>query len=387
MTTAIILAAGYSSRFARSCPANWKGETRKVHVEIEPRMPMWRLSYEQFRSHPHIESVGIVCRRGEINEFGVVDADFVVEGGKTRRDSCLAGVRAAEGAEYVLVHDAARPFLTSGLISRVLSATSEFGAAIPALPIVDTIKRGNDVARETVDRSELFSAQTPQGSRRDWLLEGLERSESATDEAAALEAIGKQARLVPGEVENGKITEFGDLTRMLTMLYPVHSMTGVGYDVHPFSHEAGRRLMLGGLWFEGEAGLAGHSDADPVLHAITDALLGAVGKGDIGGLFPDTDERWRNADSRVFLREAAGLVRSAGGEIGAIDVTVIAERPRIGQRRQEMRSAIAQELKISESKVNVKATTPEGLGAIGRAEGIAAMAAATVYIRSRRQET
>lgn len=386
MTTAIVLAAGSASRFASSCPESWNGERRKVHLEVEPGLAMWRVSFEKFRAHPEIDSVGIVCARDEQHEFSSANADFIVEGGATRGESCLAGVRAAEGADYVLVHDAARPFLSSELISRVLSATREFGAAIPVLPVVDTVKRGGDIVYETVDRRNLFTAQTPQGSRRDWLLEALEKGIEATDEAAALEAAGRPVYMVPGEAENEKITEFADFARVTARLYAVHPRVGVGYDVHPFSREPERPLMLGGVHFEGEAGLAGHSDGDAVLHAVTDALLGAIGRGDIGELFPDTDERWKGADSRQFVREAGRLVRSEAGEIGSLDVTVLAERPRIGAKREDMRRAIAEELQISESKVNIKATTAEGLGAIGRGEGIAAMAVATVYIRIRRQE-
>jgi 2-C-methyl-D-erythritol 4-phosphate cytidylyltransferase/2-C-methyl-D-erythritol 2,4-cyclodiphosphate synthase len=379
MTTAVILAAGTSVRFSESCPQWWQGERRKVHLEVAPGVPLWRLSFDVFRQHPEIDSIGVVCTPGEEAEFSI--ADFVIPGGETRRDSSLAGVRAAARSKYVLVHDAARPFVSSELVSRVVAATREHGAAIPAVAVSDTVKRGTDVVEETIDRNGLNFAQTPQGSRRDWLVDALERHPGVTDESAALEADGHTVHIVPGDQSNLKVTHFSDFQATLDVVMPLKSVTGFGYDIHPFATDSERKLMLGGVHFEDENGLEGHSDADVVLHAITDAILGAIGEGDIGQLFPDTDPNWKDADSAVFLRQAGDLVRSKGGVIASIDSTVVAEKPKIGEKRKEMRQRIANILGIDQDCVNVKATTNEKLGSIGQGQGIAAFAVATIYVR------
>lgn len=381
MATAVILAAGSSVRFSESCPSWWQGDRRKVHLEVAPGVPLWRLSFDVFRQHPEIDSIGVVCTPGEEAEFSV--ADFVVPGGESRRDSSLAGVKAAGHAKCVLVHDAARPLVSSELVSRVVIATREHGAAIPAVAVSDTVKRGTEFVEETIDRTGLNVAQTPQGSRRDWLIDALEKHPNVTDEAAALEAAGHRVHIVPGDRSNSKITHFSDFQAMLDAVMPMRPVTGFGYDIHQFSTEPARRLMLGGIHFEGENGLEGHSDADVVLHAITDAILGAIGEGDIGQLFPDTDPIWKDADSAVFLREAGNLVQTKGGIIASIDSTVVAEKPKISGKRKEMRQRIAQILGIDQDCVNVKATTNEKLGSIGQGQGIAVFAVATIYVRQR----
>ncbi len=384
MTTAILLAAGSSSRFAATCPSAWPGERRKVHVHLEPSLPLWKVSFKTFRTHPRVDMVGIVCAPGEEHEFDDSDLDFVVRGGETRQQSSINGILAAKGADIVLIHDTARPGATPDLITRVIDATEEFGAAIPALPVVDTLKRATNYVESTIDRAGIFAAQTPQGSRKDWLLDALSQHAHVTDEASALEAAGRKVRVVEGDRFNHKITSFEDFQLMMDQQYSNEILSGIGYDIHRFSSKVGRVLVLGGVRFDGEPGLAGHSDADVVLHAVTDALLGAVSAGDIGQLFPDTDPAWKDADSRHFVREAVRRVSEAGGRVTSLDITILAESPKIGPRREQMREQIAQETGVDVSKINVKATTHEGLGAIGRGEGIAAIAIATVSSRIRR---
>ena len=387
MIFAVLLAAGTSSRFERSCPSGWpKARKDKLQALFDGR-PVWRAGYDALTGHRRISGVGIVCRSGAEDRFTGSGAAFVVPGGKTRLESARIGAAATpESASIILVHDAARPGLSPQLIDRVLSAAEKHGAAVPALPVKDTLKRGPDWVRETVDRRELYQAQTPQAARRDWLLSALSEAREATDEAMALERAGYKVKLVEGEESNIKITSLDDLLRQASLHSGMASSTGFGYDVHAFSQDKERPLMLGGVLFPGEPGLAGHSDADVVLHAITDALLGAIGRGDIGEHFPNTDKRWSSADSVIFLQEAARQIASMSGVVTSVDATILAERPKIGEHRQEMRSKIAQELGISSRRVNVKATTSEGLGAIGRGEGIAAMAVVTVYLPAGRIE-
>ena len=313
----------------------------------------------------------------------------VVAGGATRADSVRNGLSAVGAAPFVLVHDAARPSASPRLVRAVIEATRERGAAVPGLPIVDTVKRVGRVSEsacgwqvlETLDRSLLRLAQTPQGARSDWLAQALElaaaRGVVATDEAAALELAGREVAVVDGEPGNRKITSPEDLRGLVQ---PDDSAAGApfrigtGFDIHRFG--ADRRLVLGGVEFPGETGLAGHSDADVVLHAVMDALLGAAALGDIGALFPPEDPRFLDADSRVLAAEVAGRLGSLGLRVVNLDVTVLAEHPRIRPHVDAMRQAVADALAIDAARVGIKATTLEGLGALGRGEGIACQAVA-----------
>jgi 2-C-methyl-D-erythritol 4-phosphate cytidylyltransferase/2-C-methyl-D-erythritol 2,4-cyclodiphosphate synthase len=306
----------------------------------------------------------------------------VVAGGETRARSVLCGLRATPEVPFVLVHDAARPMADAELVESVVSATRRSGAALPGLAVSDTVKRigeSNEI-EQTLDRSRLRLAQTPQGARRDWLLDAigdaLAAGDEVTDEAAALERAGRRVLMVKGNPANRKITAPDDLDdARLRLGEPLAGLrVGGGFDIHHF--EAGRRLVLGGISFEGETGLAGHSDADVVLHAAMDAILGAAALGDIGSHFPPDDPKWKDADSRSLAGMVAGLVRGRGFEIVNIDLTILAERPRIGPRAGLMREAIALCLGMDETRVGLKATTLEGLGSLGRGEGIACQAMA-----------
>jgi 2-C-methyl-D-erythritol 4-phosphate cytidylyltransferase/2-C-methyl-D-erythritol 2,4-cyclodiphosphate synthase len=287
-----------------------------------------------------------------------------------------------ESSPYVLVHDGARPLVSGRLVDDVMEATRRCGAAVPLLPIADTVKTvdASGAVAKTVDRSSLRLSQTPQGARTDWLLQAMRQAADGgimvTDEAAALELAGRKVAAVAGEARNRKITSIEDLEEAREALgeegrgYRI----GSGFDIHRL--DAGRKLVLGGVVFEGESGLAGHSDADVVLHAAMDALLGAAGLGDIGALFPPRDERWKGADSALLAARVAALVREHGFEIVNVDLTVLAEGPAIAPMAERMRRSIASCLSIEPECVGLKATTLEGLGAIGRREGIACQAVA-----------
>jgi 2-C-methyl-D-erythritol 4-phosphate cytidylyltransferase/2-C-methyl-D-erythritol 2,4-cyclodiphosphate synthase len=302
----------------------------------------------------------------------------VVPGGAERADSVRAALAAAAGAPLVAVHDAARPFATPGLFARTLAAARVHGAAIAAVPATDTVKRaGGERVRETLDRREIWLAQTPQCFRTELLLAAYDRAGPAagraTDEANLVEALGHPVALVPGEKENFKVTDPADLDRARSILERPAAV-GFGFDVHAFAE--GRRCVLGGVEFPGEPGLLGHSDADAPVHALMDAILGAAGLGDIGQHFPDTDERFRGAYSLRLLEETVRRAAAAGYAVINADLTIAAARPRIGPRREEMRARLAAALGLPLDRVNVKATTTEGLGFVGRAEGVAAQAVA-----------
>jgi 2-C-methyl-D-erythritol 4-phosphate cytidylyltransferase/2-C-methyl-D-erythritol 2,4-cyclodiphosphate synthase len=305
-------------------------------------------------------------------------------GGPARADSVRNGLGALAGADLVLVHDAARPFATGGLARAVLLAADREGAALAALPASDTVKRAGPGAlvAETLDRRAIWLAQTPQAFRAEVLRRAFEAAgasaSEATDECQLVERLGLPVALVPGEPGNLKITGPEDVERARASLEAPVAM-GMGYDVHPFA--AGRRLVLGGVEFEGD-GLQGHSDADICAHAIGDAVLGAAGLGDLGRHFPDTDPRWKGVSSLLLLAEIARLAAGRGWRVGNCDVTLAARRPRIGPRAEEMRARLAEALGVSPGQVNVKATTGEGLGFVGRGEGIAAHAVA-LLVRSR----
>ena len=371
---AIVVAAGTSSRLGGRTPKQFRvlgGES------VTSR------SVRAIAACDGIDGVVVVVAADAVggpDEAALRGADrvvAVVPGGSTRMASSLAGVEAAETAEFVLVHDAARPFVAPALVAAVLEATRRHGAAVPVLPPRDTVKRedGAGFVIETIDRTALRLAQTPQGARRDWLRDALRLAAASglevTDEAQALERAGRRVAVVPGDPANLKITTADDWSEALRRVDgdPGGLRVGHGYDVHRFG--GARGLMLGGVAFPGEPGLAGHSDADVVLHAAMDAVLGAAGLPDIGHYFPPNDPRFAGADSAALAREVAGHLRAAGYAIVNVDLTVLAEHPKIRERVDAMRAAIASCLLTEAAWIGVKATTLEGLGPLGRGEGIA----------------
>ena len=376
-TDAIVLAAGKGLRLG--------GDTPKQFLDLGGRSVLAR-ALDAFIGAAGMRRIVLVTGEDDSPLIGAAIGAragqvMTVVGGDTRQASVLAGLRAlaADPPDTVLVHDAARPFTTPALIARVVAALETAEAAIPAVPVADTLKRvAHGVVAGTVDRSALAQAQTPQGFRYAALVAAhAVAREVATDDAALMEAAGIPVAVVTGDRENFKITTLNDLAvaREKLALVPV---VGQGYDVHRL--EPGGTLWLGGLALDVGMHLSGHSDADVALHALTDALLGAIADGDIGHHFPPADEAWRGAASHRFLSFAAERARDAG-EIAHLDLTIICERPKIGPVREAMRARIAAIAKVPVARVAVKATTTERLGFTGRGEGIAAMAAATVLRR------
>ena len=308
----------------------------------------------------------------------------VVAGGATRQASVLAGMEAlaSHAPDIVLVHDSARPLIPAGTIAALLAALERAPGAIPALPVADTLKRGSDGRIvETVARVGLFRAQTPQAFRFDSLLAAhrMPGTNAATDDASLLEAAGQIVLLVPGAEDNIKLTYPEDLQRLeRAMGVSLVPRTGTGFDVHAFADE--RPLVLCGVSVPHPRGLAGHSDADVGIHALCDAIYGALAEGDIGRHFPPSEAAWKDADSARFLVHAAARIAARSGRLANVDVTLICERPKIGPYAAAMTTRLAALLGVDASRVSVKATTTERLGFTGRGEGIAAQAVATVLV-------
>lgn len=355
-----------------------------------------------FLVHHRVDTVQVVIHADDGERYDLATAALdsarlvrPVTGGPTRQASVLAGLEAmAEGCpRCVLIHDAARPFVDAATISRVIDALDSHPAALAAVPIADTLKRGSDarLVAETVDRAGLWQAQTPQGFRFAEILAAHRAAALAgrmdfTDDASIAEWAGHPTALVNGSPDNTKITTAEDLVRARRMtegrlqqtIPTMEPRTGTGFDVHRFA--PGDSVWLCGVEIPHVARLDGHSDADVGLHALTDAILGALGDGDIGQHFPPSDMQWKGAASRVFLADAARRVAERGGRITNVDVTILCEAPKIATHRDAMRAAIARVLGLDMSRVGVKATTTEGLGFTGRREGIAAMASATIML-------
>ena len=311
----------------------------------------------------------------------------VVEGGERRRDSVAnAFARMSGDADVVVIHDAARPLVTSDLIGRTVDAAARYGAAIAALPVSDTVKRGgaDRFIVETIPRNEVFLAQTPQAFRVDVLRAALAQAPGgdATDEAMLAEQAGHRVHLVEGDPRNLKITTADDLATAERLVAGDGAngaqmlRIGNGYDLHRLVE--GRRLILGGVTVPFERGLQGHSDADVVCHAVTDAILGAAAAGDIGRHFPDTDAAWKDADSLVLLSRAAAVVADSGFTIGNVDVVVIAQRPKLLPYVDQMRANLARAMHIPVEQVSIKGKTNEGVDSMGAGDSIAAHAVALV---------
>ena len=376
---ALIVAAGRGQRAG--------GETPKQYQALAGQSVL-RRCWSAFAGRRRIGRVVTVIHPGDraLHDAALAGLDPLppVAGGATRQESCRRGLEALAGdpPRHVLIHDAARPLIDAATIGRVLDALESGPAAIAAVPVVDTLKlagAGGHVER-TVDRAGLWRAQTPQGFHYQAILEAHRRAaaQSLTDDAAVAEAAGMTVALVPGSEDNIKITSKGDFARAERLLGGGDIRVGTGFDVHRF--DEGSHLMLCGIRINHDRSLAGHSDADVGLHAITDAVLGAIGEGDIGVHFPPAEARWRGADSGRFLQHAASMVAARGGEIRHLDVTIICEAPKIGPHREAMRARIAELTGLDAGRVSVKATTTEGLGFAGRGEGIAAQATATVRL-------
>ncbi|MGH7124315.1 MAG: bifunctional 2-C-methyl-D-erythritol 4-phosphate cytidylyltransferase/2-C-methyl-D-erythritol 2,4-cyclodiphosphate synthase [Stellaceae bacterium] len=379
---ALVVAAGRGTRLGAPLP--------KQYLPLAGE-PLLRHTLRALASHPRVSGVRAVIHPDDRDHYEQaargLDLLPPVPGGAQRQDSVRLGLESLLeiGPDVVAIHDGARPFVDVALIDRVLDAVEHTPGAIPALAVADTLKRGLDGRIvETVDRRELWRAQTPQAFRfRDMLAAhraaaGLELS----DDAAVAERAGLAVSLVAGSETNLKVTAPDDLGRAEWMLLARLGdiRTGQGFDVHPLG--PGDHVWLCGIKVPHERALIGHSDADVGLHAVTDAILGALGAGDIGQHFPPSDPKWRSAASDQFLRHAAALVAGRGGRIAHVDVTLVCERPKVSPHRPAMVARIAEILGLAPDRVSVKATTTEKLGFTGREEGIAAQAVATIRLPS-----
>jgi 2-C-methyl-D-erythritol 4-phosphate cytidylyltransferase / 2-C-methyl-D-erythritol 2,4-cyclodiphosphate synthase len=384
VVAAVVVAAGRGVRAGGGGPKQY----REIGGEA-----VIRLSLRGLVHHPEVALVQPVIHpddRALFNEAAQgLDLLAPVFGGATRQASVRNGLEAlrAKPPEIVLVHDAARPFASLELVSRGIAAARSSGAAIPAMAVADTVKTvdSSGLVTGTIDRAQLRLVQTPQAFAYAPLLEAHRRAlaqgrEDFTDDAALMEWAGMKVGTFPGEAGNVKLTTAEDFDRVrateLAALGDVR--TGFGYDVHAFVD--GDHVTLGGVRIPHGQGLSGHSDADVVLHALVDAILGALADGDIGVHFPPSDPRWRGASSDQFLSFAVERVRARGGQIAHLDVTLVCEAPRVGPHRDAMRQRIAEIAAVSIDRVAVKATTSEKLGFTGRREGIAAHATATVRL-------
>jgi len=371
--TALIVAAGTGERLGGGVPKQYR---------LLGGKPVLRWAVEALIRLPAIRNTRVVIGAGQEDAAAAaldgLHVGSLIQGGEQRTNSVRAGLDAITG-DAVLVHDAARPFCPPEVVDRLLAQLEFFEGAAPVLPVGDTVARANDRLNEPVDRKDLVRVQTPQAFR----LEALRRAYASwsagapTDETTVMRVAGMEVAAVAGDRALEKITTAADFQRaeewLASRMVP---RTGMGFDVHAFAGEG--PVMLGGIVVPHGRGLAGHSDADVVLHAITDALLGAAGLGDIGEHFPPSDPQWKGASSDLFLRHAVALIAARGAIVDHVDCTIIAEEPKVGPYRFAMRQRIGEIAGLDVGQVSIKATTTEGLGFIGRREGIAAQAVASI---------
>lgn len=376
---ALVVAAGSGGRAGGEIPKQYRPVGGK---------PLLTHAVDHLR-HDRIDTIHIVIGNDQDGLFhqavGGGSLPSPIKGGATRQQSVRNGLEAlaAEGAiGAVLIHDAARPFLPPEVIDRLIGALDFADGAVPVLPVVDSLAQGNGTLGAPVPRDGLIRVQTPQAFRFGAILEAHRRwngPADATDDAQVAREAGFEVMTVAGSQSLEKLTYEEDFMRAEQRLSTaLVSRVGLGFDVHRFAE--GEELWLGGLSIPHGKGLSGHSDADVVLHALTDALLGAIGEGDIGDHFPPSDPQWRGASSSRFVEHARALIERRGGRIDHVDMTVICEAPRIGPHRDAMRRSVAALLRLPLTRVSIKATTTERLGFTGRGEGIAAQAVATVRV-------
>jgi len=368
----IIVAAGRGTRAGGDLPKQWRALNGR-------RVADW--SVAAFTSHPRIDRVVLVLHPDDLGQAEGFDGVIVATGGATRDASVRAGLEAlaTDPPDLVLIHDVARPLVSPAVIDRVIGALSDSAGAAPALAVTDALWRG-DAGKVvgTQDRTGLYRAQTPQGFRFDAILDAHRTHPGgAADDVEVARAAGLDVAIVAGDEANLKITTPDDFGRAEQLMGEAMDIrVGQGYDVHAF--EAGEACILCGVAVPHDRRLKGHSDADVGMHALTDAIYGALAMGDIGQHFPPSDPQWKGAESHVFLAHAVGLARESGYEIANVDVTLICERPKIGPHAGAMRAELARIMKLDAGRVSVKATTSERLGFTGREEGIAAQAVATL---------
>ncbi len=379
-SAAIIVAAGAGSRTGGDIPKQYRLVRGKT---------MLRHSVEAFAAHPAFQHIIVVIGKGQEalarNALTGLPDVILVEGGKDRIDSVRNAIHYLDNIGFsgnTFIHDAARPFLSAQVIDRLLGALASSEGAVPALPVVDSLSRGNAEGSltEVVDREQLYRIQTPQAFSHDVISKAHKHwniGQVATDDARMVMAAGHKVKIVEGDENLAKFTFADDFDRQLGQSASMQDVrTGTGYDVHRLAK--GEELWLCGLRIEHEYGLAGHSDADVALHALTDAILGAAALGDIGDHFPPSDAQWKGASCDRFLAHAAKLAANKGFRIAHLDVTIICEAPKIGPHKKAMQTRVAEIAAIEADRVSIKATTTEKLGFTGRGEGIAAQAIATL---------
>jgi len=371
----IVAAAGKGTRLGSQVPKQYlkiAGEpvilkTLKAFESLDAIDHIYIVTNEQYVDH---------CQQ-IVDDNGIDKVDAIVKGGRERQDSVYNAIqeinRRRPGVSYVLIHDGARPFVSRDVIINVIKAMMEKDAAVACVAMKDSIRRIGDEGSCSVDRSDYFSVQTPQGFKKSVLIEAYDKALKegyyGTDDASLVERAGHKIELVEGDYQNIKITTKEDL--------PMENRVGTGFDVHRFDPE--RDLILGGVKIPHDKGLAGHSDADVLVHALMDALLGAAALGDIGRHFPDTDDTYKGISSMLLLKRVGELLNENFYNIGNVDVTVIAQKPKIAPYIEEMRDNISEVLGLEKTRINIKGTTTEKLGFTGREEGIAAEAVCSIY--------
>ena len=372
----IIVAGGKGERAGEAVP-------KQLQTLGDKRVYEWSVAIAQ--QHPGIDEVVLVVPRGDEPAYRLANFSnlLIAPGGETRSESVLNGLQALSlsDRDAVLIHDAARPGLTSDIVSALLTCIENADAGAPALPVMDALKRRDGQTLESIDRQQLFRVQTPQVFRYRQILDALSGTGmDYVDDLAAIEATGGKVDLIDGSERLAKITLPGDHERLSQLLLPKSTPVriGSGFDVHAFG--PGDHVTLCGVSIPHSQALAGHSDADVAWHALTDAILGAAALGDIGDHFPPSDPQWANADSSLFLRHAVKLATEAGYALVNCDITIICETPKVKPHRLGMRERTAEVTGLALDAISVKATTTEGLGFTGRGEGIAAMATATVRL-------
>lgn len=375
--TALIVAAGAGNRAGGCCPKQYRllgGKAVLAHA------------IDSLAAHPSISAVRVVIGQGQdtlyADAIGARALPAPLTGGATRRESVRAGLAVVD-TPFVMIHDAARPFVPAEVIDRLAEALRDHDGAVPVLPVVDSLAAGGGVLGAPVDRSAIVRVQTPQAFRTDAIRaahQAWPADVEATDDAQVLRHVGGTVAMVTGDVRLEKLTYEADFDAAARRLEAgMISRTGMGFDVHAFGGDG--PVWLCGIAVPHGRGLAGHSDADVALHALTDALLGAAALGDIGDHFPPSDPQWKGAASHVFVEHAARLIAERGGTIDHVDLTIICEAPKVGPHRAEMRANLARLLRLDEDRISVKATTTERLGFTGRGEGIAAQAVATIRMK------
>jgi 2-C-methyl-D-erythritol 4-phosphate cytidylyltransferase / 2-C-methyl-D-erythritol 2,4-cyclodiphosphate synthase len=377
---AIIVAAGRGHRVG--------GDIPKQYLDVGG-MSILRRTIEVFIENPLIDYIQVIIHPDDLelyqNAIGDIELPDPVHGGDTRQKSVLNGLEAISELmpEYVYIHDAARPFLHQDTLNKLIDEVEIHGAVIPAINVTDTIKyMTEDHINSTIDRNFLYRAQTPQAFRYKAIFMAHRRQENKdlTDDSSIAEQSGLQVRIIEGSEDNFKITTAEDILKAQNMTNTLYTdvRTGYGVDVHAF--EDGDHVILGGIKIPHDKKLKGHSDADAALHALTDALLGAIGMGDIGEHFPPSDDKWKGVSSDVFLRHAAKMIDDQDGVIANVDITIICEEPKIGPHRDLIRDNISEIIDLDIARVSVKATTTEKLGFTGNKEGIMAQAVATIRL-------